>query len=119
MTEPPCVSGEVQARVAGLYVYPVKSCAGVALDTVQLGPAGLALDRAWMVVDAQSSFLTQRQWPRMALVRPRIGPDGLTLNAPGMPPLHLPLEPAEKKPLCAQVWQHTVNAWDAGDAAAQ
>ena len=119
MVEPVNVSGEVQARVAGLYVYPVKSCAGVALNAAELSPTGLALDRAWMVVDAQSQFLTQRQWPRMALVRPQIGADGLMLNAPGMPPLRLPLEPAEKRPLCAQVWQHTVDAWDAGDAAAQ
>jgi uncharacterized protein YcbX len=119
MTAPSRACGEVQARVAGLYVYPVKSCAGVALDVAELGPTGLALDRTWMVVDAQSAFLTQRQWPRMALVRPQIGPGGVTLNAPNMPPLHLPLEPAEKKPLCAQVWQHTVSAWDAGDEAAQ
>jgi len=119
MTDPASVDGEVQARVAGLAVYPVKSCAGVTLDAAELGSTGLALDRAWMVVDAQSSFLTQREWPRMALVRPQIGPDGLTLNAPGMPTLHLPSEPAEKKPLCAQVWQHTVSAWDAGDEAAQ
>jgi len=119
MTEPATVSGEVQARIAGLTVYPVKSCAGVTLDAAQLGTTGLALDRAWMVVDAQSAFLTQRQWPRMALVRPQISSGGLTLSAPDMPPLHLPLEPAEKKPLCAQVWQHTVTAWDAGDTAAQ
>jgi uncharacterized protein YcbX len=119
MTKSTSIGGEVQARIAELTVYPVKSCAGVTLDAARLGDTGLALDRAWMVVDAQSAFLTQRQWPRMALVRPQIGPAGLTLNAPDMPPLHLPLEPAEKKPLCAQVWQHTVNAWDAGDAAAQ
>jgi len=119
MTGPFRVNGEVQVRVAGLYVYPVKSCAGVALDTAELGSTGLALDRAWMVVDAQGLLLTQRQWPRMALVHPRIGTDDVTLTAPDMPPLHLPLEPADKKPLYAQVWQHTVAAWDAGDAAAQ
>jgi uncharacterized protein YcbX len=113
------VNGEVQARIAGLYVYPVKSCAGVALDAAELGPAGLALDRAWMVVDAQGLFLTQRQWPRMALVRSGIGAEGLTLNAPEMPPLRVPLEPAGKKPLRAQVWKDTVDAWDAGDDAAQ
>jgi uncharacterized protein YcbX len=119
MTDPSPAAGEVQARVAGLYVYPVKSCAGVALDAATLGAAGLALDRAWMVVDQQGIFLTQRQWPRMALVRPQIDADSLTLNAPDMPPLHVPIEPTTQKTLRAQVWKDTVDAWDAGDAAAQ
>jgi len=28
-----------------------------------------------MVVDADGVFLTQREWPRLALVHPRITPD--------------------------------------------
>ena len=119
MTESAPIRGDVPACVAGLYVYPVKSCAGVALDAATLAPTGLALDRTWMVVDAQGAFLTQRQWPRMALVRPRIGARELTLHAPGMPPLAVPIDPASKTPLRVRVWRDSVDAWDAGDAAGQ
>ncbi|MDR2851646.1 MAG: MOSC N-terminal beta barrel domain-containing protein [Burkholderiaceae bacterium] len=119
MSQSSFIDGEVQARVAGLSIYPVKSCAGVALNEAPLGPTGLALDRAWMVVDAQGAFLTQREWPRMVLVRPQVGAQRLTLNAPDMPPLQVPLEPTEKKALRVRIWKDTVDAWDAGDAAAQ
>src|SRR4051812_24657769 len=57
------------APVARLFVYPVKSCAGIELREAVLTDTGLDLDRAWMVVDAQGRFVTQRELPRMALVR--------------------------------------------------
>ncbi|MDH5709814.1 MAG: MOSC domain-containing protein, partial [Hylemonella sp.] len=37
--------------MARLFVYPVKSCAGIELSEAVLTEAGLDLDRAWMVVD--------------------------------------------------------------------
>jgi len=111
----------VHARIARLFVYPVKSCAGVALEQARLTATGLELDRAWMVVDADGVFLTQREWPRLALVHPRITPDEVLLQAPGMPTLPLPREPAgeQDRPARVRVWKDTVNAWDMGDAAAQ
>ena len=51
---------QVHASVAQLFVYPVKSCAGVALQEAELTETGLDLDRAWMVVDATGRFVTQR-----------------------------------------------------------
>ena len=44
---------DFSAVIAQLYVYPVKSCAGVAVKEAYLTETGLDLDRAWMVVDAQ------------------------------------------------------------------
>ena len=61
---------DVAARIARLFVYPVKSCAGVEVTEAVLTETGLDLDRAWMVVDDEGEFVTQRELPRMALVRP-------------------------------------------------
>ena len=58
---------DLQATIARLIVYPVKSCAGVDLTEVLLTETGLEFDRAWMVVDATGVFVTQRQLPRMVL----------------------------------------------------
>ena len=44
---------DLQATIARLFVYPVKSCAGVELDEALLIETGLEFDRAWMVVDAR------------------------------------------------------------------
>ena len=108
----------VQARIARLFAYPVKSCAGVDLTEALLADTGLDLDRAWMVVDADGRFVTQRQQPRMALVRPQIKRLEVVLRAPGMLALHLGVNEVEK-PARAQVWGDTVDAWDMGDVAGQ
>ncbi len=105
-------------RITGLYHYPVKSCAGLALDSARITPYGLERDRHWMVVDGQGGFLTQRRFPAMALIRVGLVTAGLELQAPGMEPLVVAAQNAQR-PLDVQVWQDRVQGLDCGDAAAQ
>jgi uncharacterized protein YcbX len=109
---------DLQGSIARLFVHPVKSCAGTEVREALLTEAGLESDRAWMVVDAQGVFLTQRTLPRMALVRPEVAGDALVLRAPGMPELRLDAN-AAAAPATVTVWNDTVPAWDAGEAAAR
>jgi MOSC domain-containing protein len=109
---------DVSARLARLFVYPVKSCAGVELTEAVLTETGLDLDRAWMVVDGQGEFVTQRDLPRMALVRPQLKHFEVVLRAPGMLALHLAIEAVEQ-PVKVKLWDDTVQAYDMGDIAAQ
>ncbi len=111
-------SRDVSATLAALLVYPVKSCAGMPLNEATLLDTGLDLDRAWMVVDAQGEFVSQRELPRMALIRPTLRISDLVLRAPGMLALHLALDEVEK-PARVRVWDDEVSAWDMGDLAAQ
>jgi uncharacterized protein len=76
-------------KIAQLFVYPVKSCAGVPMDEVAIVPTGFKFDRNWMVIDDSGTFVTQREHPKLALVKPQFGNGGLILNAPGMEPLHV------------------------------
>lgn len=114
----PTSAADVQATIAQLWVYPVKSCAGVALNEAELTDTGLLYDRAWMVVDSQGEFVTQRELPRMALIQPAFKLGQLVLRAPGMLALHLALDAAEW-PQKVRVWDDTVMAYDMGDMAAQ
>ncbi|WP_041675717.1 MOSC domain-containing protein [Ramlibacter tataouinensis] len=109
---------DVSARIARLFVYPVKSCAGVELPEAVLTEAGLDLDRAWMVVDAEGEFVTQRELPRMALVRVQLKHHEVVLRAPGMLALHLQIDAVEA-PAKVRVWDDVVPAYDMGDVAAQ
>ena len=120
MIEPAAMtpSPDVQATIEQLWVYPVKSCAGLALPEAELTDTGLAFDRTWMVVDAEGEFVTQRELPRMALIQPSFQLGQLVLRAPGMLALHLALDAAEK-PLRVRVWDDEVAAYDMGDTAAQ
>jgi uncharacterized protein YcbX len=107
-----------------LNLYPIKSCAGIALREATVTAAGLAAhqihDREWMVVDPQGDFLTQRTHPRMALVTPRIENEVLEVRAPGLPLLALPIaRPPRATPArLVTVWRDTVPAEDCGDQAA-
>ncbi len=109
---------DVFGTIARLFVYPVKSCAGIEVQEALLTETGLDLDRAWMVVDAEGKFLTQRSLPRMALVRPQLKRDEMVLRAPGMLALHVAIDAVEA-PATVTVWRDTVPAWDMGAVAAQ
>ncbi len=111
-------AGDVQGQIAQLMIYPVKSCAGIAVQESVLLHTGLQWDRHWMVVDAEGLFVSQRECARMALIRPQIEADSLRLQAPGMPVLHVPLQ-ASGAALRVQVWDDVVNAQDMGHEAAQ
>jgi uncharacterized protein YcbX len=109
---------DFRAVIAQLYVYPVKSCAGVAVKEAYLTDTGLDLDRAWMVVDESNAFLTQRELPRMALIQPQIRTNDIVLRAPGMLALHLAIDTVDAA-VRASVWGQEVAAYDMGATAAQ
>lgn len=109
---------DLQATIARLFVYPVKSCAGVELPEALLTETGLEFDRAWMVVDAAGEFVTQRELPRMALIQPQMKHMEMVLRAPGMLALHIAFDRVEQ-PVRATVWKDEVAAYDMGDIAAQ
>ena len=109
---------DIQARIERLFVYPVKSCAGVELGEAVLTETGLDLDRAWMLVDEHGDFMTQRELPRMALVRPQLKVHEVVLRAPGMLALHLQIDAVEE-PAQVRLWGDVVSAYDMGPIAAQ
>jgi uncharacterized protein YcbX len=92
-------------RVTSLVTYPVKSCAGIALSEAAVTVRGLELDRDFMVIDDAAGFVSQRQVPELALVVPTIGERVITLEAPGMEPIELPLasEPDDRRLVDATV----------------
>lgn len=109
---------DVMGTISRLMVYPVKSCAGVELREAVLTDTGLDLDRAWMVVDEAGEFVTQREVPRLGLVRPKLGVHEMVLRAPGMLALHVQIDAVEQ-PAQVRVWDDVTPAYDMGDVAAQ
>lgn len=112
------MSDDVEVRVASLYVHPVKSCAGISVPEALLIETGFEFDRAWMLVDESGVFVTQRELPRLALVRPQLRHADMVLRAPGMLALHIALDAVEA-PTRVRVWKDEVAAYDMGDLTAQ
>lgn len=108
--------------VDSLYLYPVKGCAGIEFTAAHAATTGLVAadvaDREWMVIDSDGRFLTQRELPRFALIRPRIDGDGLWLDAPGASPLAVDRS-AVAPSRAVVVWRSHVRGIDAGDEAAR
>jgi uncharacterized protein YcbX len=104
-------------RLAGLFIHPVKSAAGIALASATLGPCGLEHDREWMVVDAAGRFVTQRDEARLALLFTAIEDGYLKLSNPQGQGPSLPLD-HEGELRQVQVWRSVCAAFDAGDAVA-
>lgn len=105
--------------LSAITLYPIKSCAGLSLEEATLTQQGLMsaqiYDREWMVVDSNGICLTQREHPRMALIKPSLKGDTLELQAPGMLRLEIPLglpDPETAPTLVTQVWDDTVLAYD-------
>jgi len=109
---------DLRVSVAALHVYPIKSCAGVALTESMLIETGLEFDRAWMLVDPTGRFVTQRELARMALVQPTLKASEMVLRAPGMLALHVALDRVDV-PVRVTVWDDEVAAYDMGDLCAQ
>lgn len=92
--------------VEEIIIFPVKSCAPVKLirvgEVVEVVARGPKYDRWYMITDNDWRFLSQRagrdpnyrqehNLPQLALIRPRISDAHLTLAAPGMDDISIPL----------------------------
>lgn len=87
-----------------IYIYPVKSLAGIEVSQWPVDKNGLLYDRRWMLIDSQRQFLSQRRLPKMALIKTRIEAEQLILAAPGHDQLILELNPAGVDDLEVTVW---------------
>ncbi|KAF1322683.1 Mosc domain protein, partial [Globisporangium splendens] len=113
------------AEVVGFYVYPIKSCAGIRLDSVEITPKGVLHDRNWMFADENGKFITQRRYHKMALIVPKLlpnfeNPKSILLTAKGMEPLEVPiLREGVGKECNVRVWSSKMVAVDQGDEASE
>ena len=103
--------------LSGLYVYPIKSCGGVALESATVSATGLRHDRRWMLVDEAGESISQRRLLRMALISVRFGPERLIVGAPGMPELEVPLQPETGDRVSVCVWGDAGHGVPVGDEA--
>jgi len=61
-------------------IYPIKSLAGISLQSSEIEERGLKYDRKWVLVDESNTFFTQRDFPEMALIKVEIENSELKLQ---------------------------------------
>ena len=105
------------ARIAALYRYPLKSARGQSLREARLCSTGFEHDRQWMLVTPQGRFITQREQPRLALLRADSGATGLGIAAPDLPTLSI-AHSGVRHSCQVHIWRDECAAFDAGDEVA-
>lgn len=100
-------------NLSEINIYPVKSLKGIGLSKSSVDMRGLHHDRRWMLVDADGQFMTQREFPKMALIETGVNGSGLKVRFDGRE-LAVPDE-AENGPVEVGIWEGPVDAAMFGD----
>ncbi len=102
-------------KITELTIYPVKSLAGISLQSSELDSMGLKYDRRWMVVAPDGLFLTQRRYPQMALISTSLKEGRLILSMEGKEDYQVPELSADTETMQVKIWKDTVTAQRVGD----
>jgi uncharacterized protein len=65
--------------VKELYLYPIKSLAGIRVASAKAEEIGFENDRRWMLIDDQNQFITQRKHPNLSQFYPEINGDKIII----------------------------------------
>ncbi|KAL9953905.1 hypothetical protein ACROYT_G041378 [Oculina patagonica] len=112
------INYEQVGYVSGLFIYPVKSCAGISLETANCLTAGIQFDRHWVVVDQDDKFITSVEKPVLSQVKPHFEDEMLCLNAPDMDTLRVPIHQNNQEYRVLRVLRISSRSQYAGDEAA-
>ena len=103
------------AQITDLFIYPVKSLKGIALNESMTALRGLQYDREWMVTTSDYEFITQREIPLMSMIEVSIDLDALTLSSKNNTKFQVPLLSSNTNVIKSSVWGDICDAYDEGD----
>ena len=101
-----------QLYLSQLFIYPIKSLGGIALKQGYIGNRGLEHDRAWMLIDQQGTFISQRKYPQLALLQTSITASTLTVQHKHNPNQNISFSITENldSPIAVTVWDDHCTA---------
>ncbi|TDW49637.1 hypothetical protein EV144_10254 [Flavobacterium sp. 270] len=66
--------------VKEIYIYPIKSLAGISCKNVLAEEMGFENDRRWMLINAENLHVTQREYPIMSQFYPQISDGKISIT---------------------------------------
>lgn len=63
-----------------LYIYPIKSLAGIPIQSAKAEEMGFEHDRRWMLIDEKNQFVTQRTHPHLSQFYPKINENKIEIS---------------------------------------
>ena len=99
-----------QPVLSEIFIYPVKSLAGIKVSNWSVNEKGLLHDRKWMLIDNNNQFLSQRRLPKMVLIKTQITDCELILSTPSSGSISLPLDPDDGDDCKITIWNDQYSA---------
>ncbi|MFA9190895.1 MOSC N-terminal beta barrel domain-containing protein [Flavobacterium sp. FZUC8N2.13] len=103
-------------QLSEIWIYPVKSLGGIALQHSKVTDRGLEHDRRWLLVDENDCFITQREHPKLALFQPEIAGDFLKIShkdvQESVAVSLFPVLPETTTKIKVTVWEDVVAAFE-------
>ncbi|WP_264552348.1 MOSC domain-containing protein [Flavobacterium sp. N2038] len=90
--------------VKEIYIYPIKSLAGISLNSALAEEMGFENDRRWMLIGNDNVHVTQREYPLMSQFYPEISEDKIKITFEGQTHEFLINEYLEKA-IDSNVWE--------------
>lgn len=103
--------------ISQLFIYPLKSAAGISIDDMPLDALGPKDDRRWMLVDDNGRFISQRTHPRLCQLNTALSANGLTLSTNDGLALEAPRGGGSE--MAVTVWRDQILAQDCGEVPAR
>ena len=66
--------------VKELFIYPIKSLAGIRVESAKAEEMGFENDRRWMLIDEENQFITQRNHSNLSQFYPKIIGDKISIR---------------------------------------
>lgn len=99
-------------QISRLFVYPIKSLGGISVDSALLTDRGFQYDRRWMLINEENQFMTQREYPQMAMIQAGITAEGISLFHKNdiHERLTIPFWVSSTHPITVRVWDDLCDA---------
>lgn len=100
-----------QLILSEIYIYPIKSLGGISVNSAIAEEQGLKYDRRFLLVDENNVFMTQRDFPQLALLKLTFGENGFkVLSTKNGSHIILQFESDSKEIVSVTIWGDVCNA---------
>jgi uncharacterized protein len=103
---------ENQLIIQDIFIYPIKSLGGIRVSEAVVEEKGFQHDRRWMLVDQKGMFISQRDFPQLALLAVRVEVNELVVfhKKDQEKAVKIPVDLASGPELMVTVWDDQVLA---------
>ena len=92
-------------EISALIKYPIKSLPGISVEASDISKWGLSLDRRILILQENGLPITQREYPKLALLQCNLDDGHFSVRANGTGEIRIPLGSGHGEVRNVQLWK--------------